>query len=366
MIPEFRIKHFRLFRDVHVKGLSWVNLLVGKNNVGKSAFLEAIHLYRSGAEPTVILKQLQRRGEQVLVDVGEATPHLDPWRSLSVLFYQRKWPEILDKSIFLEVEDTSVHMLITDNYKGEKVHFLNLSPYRYERLDFGDSPPWIMARVFRNGEPLFRRLFSLTESYSLYQVPRNADLSDIAYLPAMLERDSRELALWWDALSLTPMADDVIDGLRLIDPDIEKLNFIESRVPGGTNGRAPFVRHRLSDEPIPLRSLGDGMGRLLQIMLGLCQSKGGILLIDEFENGLHWSVQTKIWSLVFALAARLEVQVFATTHSRDCVRAFQEVWHENKTLASFHRLERHNDEIRAVSYNEETLEDSIDVDVEVR
>lgn len=80
MIPEFRIKHFRLFRDVHVKGLSWVNLLVGKNNVGKSAFLEAIHLYRSGAEPTVILKQLQRRGEQVLVDVGEATP---PSRSLA-------------------------------------------------------------------------------------------------------------------------------------------------------------------------------------------------------------------------------------------------------------------------------------------
>ena len=66
------------------------------------------------------------------------------------------------------------------------------------------------------------------------------------------------------------------------------------------------------------------MNRLFGLALALVNARGGLLLINEFENGLHHSVQTDVWRMIFRLAERLAVQVFATTHSRDSVRSFQE------------------------------------------
>ncbi len=65
------------------------------------------------------------------------------------------------------------------------------------------------------------------------------------------------------------------------------------------------------------------MLRALGISLALVNVKDGILLIDEFENGLYYSVQPDLWQSIFRVARRLNVQVFATTHSWDCVEGFQ-------------------------------------------
>ena len=73
----------------------------------------------------------------------------------------------------------------------------------------------------------------------------------------------------------------------------------------------------------------DGMIRALGISLALVNAKDGILLIDEFENGLYYSVQPDLWRLIFQVARRLNVQVFATTHSWDCIKAFQQAAQEN-------------------------------------
>jgi AAA15 family ATPase/GTPase len=75
---------------------------------------------------------------------------------------------------------------------------------------------------------------------------------------------------------------------------------------------------------LSLASLGDGIQRLFEIAVAAASSKG-IILFDEFENGLHWSVQPLAWKLLLELSKDLGVQIFATTHSWDCVKAFQEV-----------------------------------------
>ncbi len=65
------------------------------------------------------------------------------------------------------------------------------------------------------------------------------------------------------------------------------------------------------------------MGRLLGVALALVNASDGVLLIDEIESGLHYTVQADMWRLIFRVAHRLNVQVFATTHSWDCIEAFQ-------------------------------------------
>ncbi len=65
------------------------------------------------------------------------------------------------------------------------------------------------------------------------------------------------------------------------------------------------------------------MNRLFGITLALVNSGDGVLVLDEIENGLHYSVLPEVWRFIFQVARRLNVQVFATTHSWDCIEAFQ-------------------------------------------
>ena len=123
---------------------------------------------------------------------------------------------------------------------------------------------------------------------------------------------------------------------------------------------------------LPLKSLGDGMQRLLQIALNIYQAKDGFLLIDEFENGLHYSVQEKVWGLIFEMAQRLNIQVFATTHSWDCIEAFSKVAVERTDVEGLlFRMGRSaktsdNGKIIATIFDEAKLERMTQADMEIR
>ena len=78
---------------------------------------------------------------------------------------------------------------------------------------------------------------------------------------------------------------------------------------------------------VPAQLLGEGMSRILNLALAISVVPNGIVLVDEFENGLHYTVMEKVWRAVAAFARSYDVQLFATTHSRECVyyahRAFE-------------------------------------------
>ena len=118
---------------------------------------------------------------------------------------------------------------------------------------------------------------------------------------------------------------------------------------------------------MPLKSMGDGMTRIFHIILALVNARNGFLLVDEFENGLHWSVHPKLWNIIFRLAEDLNVQVFVTTHSQDCIRGFHAIWKEQEEKGSFYRLDPDSDMgARVTAYHCETLSDALEMDVEVR
>ncbi len=112
------------------------------------------------------------------------------------------------------------------------------------------------------------------------------------------------------------------------------------------------------------------MNRLLGLALALVNAKDGILLIDEIESGLHYSVQPDMWRLIFETAAKLNVQVFATTHSLDCIRAFEsaakERGEEESLLISLRRHRQEPEKIVAVLAGKEDLEIIIHSHIEAR
>ena len=178
---------------------------------------------------------------------------------------------------------------------------------------------------------------------------------------------NKKLSTLWSLTGLTDLGAEVISALRLIDNQITGVTFIEDNSRGrSTDNYIPLVKLDGIDELLPLKSMGDGMTRLFHIIVALVNAKNGLLLIDEFENGLHWSVQPKIWDIIFQLSEKLNVQVFATTHSRDCIEGFNYAWNNYPELGFFFRIDRKNDMIKVTEYTFETLADSLEMDVEVR
>jgi AAA15 family ATPase/GTPase len=118
--------------------------------------------------------------------------------------------------------------------------------------------------------------------------------------------------------------------------------------------------------------MGDGVAHALQIALQIHAAQGGFLLIDEFENGLHYSIQEKVWEMVFALAEELDIQVFATTHSRDCISSFAAVAHRNKATEGMlirmgrSALKGDNNKVIGTPYTEEELAAALEMSRDVR
>lgn len=175
--------------------------------------------------------------------------------------------------------------------------------------------------------------------------------------------------------------------MRIVTPDFENLAFVRnpdirsnsSRTTSESRAlyrqrpeRSAKVKLAGTPTPVPLNSMGDGMLRVLQLTLKLLGAKGGFLLIDEFENGLHYSVQEKVWQLVFELAEQLKVQVFATTHSWDCIESFTKVavarTETDGVLFRLGRSVRTSDQGRVIAtvFDEAALQNIAQQDVEVR
>ena len=132
-------------------------------------------------------------------------------------------------------------------------------------------------------------------------------------------------------------------------------------------GRRVVVRVSGHPLPVPLKSLGDGVTRLFAAALALANSRNGFLVVDEAENGIHYSVQRDFWRMVLRAAHQHNVQVLATTHSSDCVSGFARAAAEiDEAKGVYVRLERDGDQVRAVEYTEGELDTVAAQRIEVR
>lgn len=208
---------------------------------------------------------------------------------------------------------------------------------------------------------------------TLIPLHQTVDPKDPSYLPHDWQRsvknqfvrsneiDNGNTGYLYDEIATTDWEQEVVNALRIIDSRISKLAFRTDSVSGK---RYPVVRLEGSNSPLPLRSMGDGINRTLAIILAVVNCENGYLLIDEFENGLHYSVQEKLWEIIFYLAERLNIQVFATTHSNDTIKAFGEVANSkpDHNDAQLIQLRNVKGEISAVLYNTEDVEIAIETE----
>jgi predicted ATP-dependent endonuclease of OLD family len=388
MIDSLTIKNFRLFDALDIPRLGQVNLIVGKNNSGKSSVLEALMIYASQGDPSTLFSILGSHDENLRFDnplSGNTQEAIDS--SFRHFFPSRQFPNDDGKSIYIgDAKQQSFIQLehrlffeVFEEFTGENGETLG----RRKRSPVDKSNP----ELFSNDLPPEQALFLSTKQRSFWldladtsiarrrfrTMPTETRVIPYVHIPPnFIIAD--QLAAMWDRAALTDAESFLLRALRIIEPEVSGLAFVrkEESSRSREEARVAIIKLEGQSSPIPLASMGDGMTRLLQLILSLFSAKGGLLLLDEFENGLHYSVQRQAWDLVLYLAKELEVQVFATTHSHDCIDAFSSASVSDTSTDSIllhlgrSVMEGEQNQVIATLLNKEKLERLTQASIEVR
>lgn len=379
-LPSLSIRGFRGIGELDVPRLGRVTLLAGKNGAGKTTVIEAIRVYASRGREYVLSELLGSREEFSSIldedpDDIRSVPRLMP--DTAALFYGR------DASPGSCIEIGPGNGLGGESLKieavmpsGEQEDLLE-KRYDYDGMA-SDAPPLAIEISFAD----VRR--TIPWSWSFVRRIRSRRLADDqeelatglncrSLGPGLPDND--EVAELWDEVALTDEEDRAVQALNLVlDGKAARVTMIGNHHPGRRSylGRRPYERRavvKLEDQiaPVPLRSLGDGATRLFGVALALAGSRNGFLVIDEAENGIHHSVHDAFWRMVLRAAQENGVQVFATTHSLDCVQGFARAATASPECEGvLARLERRDEQTRAIVYSKSALETVAEQGIEVR
>ena len=325
MYSSIEISGYRGFDSFRLSGLGRVNLLVGMNNSGKTSILECIEFLQSGGSPDVLYSILSRRGEsEHWSRSGRVMPavkhlfadHVVVGRRLTITGEELDGAKRLGRQVTMYTEAVEADELLSnaddDSDDGE---FEELTPYALHV----ESP--LMIEPFKTKMtsdgllPEFRfvRSSQLTRPAALFLRTEGMTVADVGR--------------YFAEVVLTDREEHVVNALRVVEPAIERIApvaFETPRLPGRAR-TGVFLRLEHIDDRVPIGSLGDGLWRMLGLALALANSRGGVLLIDEIDTGFHYTVMKDMWRMVSERAAALSVQVFATTHSRDCYESLSAI-----------------------------------------
>jgi hypothetical protein len=369
MISSIQIRGYRGFADFEMTCLERVNLLVGTNNSGKTSVLEAIYLLASRGDPVALWQVLWRRGERVSggVDRGDRPVELEVAHlfnghdlhlgSKFVLVAKNQTPE---RQVTFSIGEIKPEQTPTGT-----VGVNHVAPSRWGlHIKGTPAPSFSVLPLSRSGGV----------SSDALQTPRRLRgkgmSGDEGEIPSQFitaeSLDGSELISLWDKVALTPSENRVLQALRFLDCDIERIaaqagsqHYFER---GGF-----IIKLKGREHPIPIGSMGDGMWRMLAMAIAIAHCKGGVLLVDEIDTGLHYTVMTNMWRLVFGAAKELDVQVFATTHSSDCIKSLAELCYMETDVAENVALQRiDRGKSKAIPYTADEIEIAAEKQIEVR
>jgi hypothetical protein len=182
------------------------------------------------------------------------------------------------------------------------------------------------------------------------------------YVLARQRSSAVEDAINFGKLDTQKRTGELLDYLQKIDPLVNGL----SVVPVGPAGQ---IYADVKDIPkkVPINLMGDGITRLLSMLLQIGNAPGGYVLVDEIENAFHHSTMPDVWRSLYQMCRANKTQIIATTHSYECVSAFVSAL---KDVAgeefAYVRLDKKDKGVEAVTYDSTALANATEGGWEVR
>ncbi len=356
MITDVLIRNFKCFKKLTVPELGRITLIGGRNNVGKTALLEALFLFLDRIRPDMIFRQYGWRGIEGVASNPEAM-----W---GPIFYN------YDMSQEIIISTTIDGKLETATFSFNP-KFVPPAPTASpapgeEQISTEEEPATSFALGIEYCDKKSKKQIShvYIDPHSKLMLhrdhPRNVDCP-AQFLPSKKHIASKQTADQFSKLAKEGRESEALDFLRIIEPRLEALKII-------TEGPGSFVHGKLKSlsHTLPISFMGEGMAKLLNLVLGLIESKGGCIFVDEMENGFHYSVLPKIWEAVGKALRTYGCQLITTTHSYECLQAAHEGLSDMPEDFRYIRLDRKGDEISAKLSNYDMIGTALKTNLEVR
>ncbi len=356
MIRDISIQNFRCFENTSISGFKTVNLITGKNNAGKTALLEALLLGGSPYPETLAsLKGYRHESEELDKTLPErAWDYLffsqDKSKTISIQT-NTKTISAQTNSFFVEIDDDN---LIESNNLIDTTRHINSLSARSSAIQIEsviNKDTTFKGKLIANKQGILGNGFK----------PLGKD--DIPFIPSSFVFSQQQIADEYDKARLNYREKEVLNGLRIVDSSIDLIEYFGI-------GSPMLYLTRNNEKRLPLPLFGDAINRIAIIILSIVNNNSNILLIDEIENGIHYTNQTSLWRVLFHLAQEFNVQIFATTHSLEMLTAFTKVGLESEfsDLAAHFEMARSikTGQIIGIKRDIETLEYSLSHDRRVR
>ncbi|MEW5723515.1 MAG: AAA family ATPase [Thermodesulfobacteriota bacterium] len=365
MFNSFKVSNFKCFSDITFDKLGQINLISGKNNVGKTALLEALWIHHGYDNPSVSARVPLLRGIEAYSNVD----------FLNDMFYDfdnnRKIQFVADRgdgqtdTLVIESRDSEITQ-ISLSRPPEGQHngdiYTTMPPSETSTEHYGKEVVYIYENnkgISLTGKTYINEVGQIIADRKGKKIKRP---NGIFLTPRKLE----SMQAYAERLSTINVKrkeerDKLLRILQIIEPRIKNVS-----------------TEQLANKPmiyidvglrllLPLPLAGDGLFNVLRYILAILDSPGGLVLIDEIENGIHYSILDNLWEILSILSSENKVQLFATTHSIECINAARNFFMENEKYDfKYHRLEKIKDKITAVTYDTDLLENSLEADFEVR
>ena len=359
---HIEIEGFRGIKQLTLEDCKQINLIVGENNTCKTSVLESIFLLTGMSRPETLLWLNNVR------NIPYRTKGYKEY--LIYIFYDA---HKLTLKAYTQEADTKKDTLpfreltVTTEFKEATEKKIILSKENGSRSDIYssiDSPIIKLIFDFKIKKPNAQLLNFHTKLNIENDVIEGSQTGYTEELCALFmggkSSISSTLEKQLESLIINKQINEVVDVLQIIESDVKEITF----------GSNKMIYVNIGLDKIPLNFIGDGVQRLLQLILAMRSMKGGIVLIDEMANGMHFSVFEKIWKLIYEAAKKFNVQVFITTHNIETLQYLHKAASKDKefqkSIRNYTILKDKEKNLEIFKYDFKEFSFAIEQDVEIR
>lgn len=357
MVEKVQFENFRGFQNLDLPDFKPITLISGKNNTGKSSILEGLFLYFDHTAPDSFSKINQLRG--IVFPNGSlgmwetSFYNMDTTKTMCIslktdgiissLEYTRDDSFIPPNDINIPTE--TMNQIIFSAKSSYTLHF------QYKKGDYSEDGHFIASPA-----GIMRNIVTTRENNQLEPVPLTGFINS-----TIINNSSSVLAEWFGYLELKGKKHQILNILKLIEPNICDLSTIAS------NNQVQLYA-KIGQQMLPLRLAGDGMNKLLYIILSITANPNSILLIDEIETGFHYTMFPNLWETIAIAALENNCQIIATTHSYECIVGAVDGLERAKRTSDFcyFRIDTQEHRICPHRYSAHLLQTAITTNMEVR
>ncbi len=357
LISNLEIENFRGIQKLSIKDMRRLVLLSGNNNVGKSSVLEAIFLMMDHLSPDSFSRMNNFRGLSI------PTNGVSMWEPL---FYQ------MNPDNTIRIKTTRGDDTLTLSYEKDDSYVPAMN---------GGMPKNVIGSFQYSAKRDYTLRFDFraegTADYTEtghYTTSENGTLREIAddngdkqlmrltyttFINNYFVRTDRAILDRMGKAEINGEKQKIIGFLKRIDPSISDI--VTLSVSG-----IPQLFVNTNKKLLPVQFSGDGINKLLYIVLSIMDAKNGIVLVDEIDTGFHYSMYKDLWKIVSDVSRDYNCQVIASTHSYENIMGAIEGVKDYPEEFSYYRLGYDKDGLKSFRSSYDLLKSALRSDMEVR